>query len=395
MDYDRITTDDQLAELTRRIGAAEKVALDTEFVAEHSYRPQLCLVQLSLDGQLAIIDPLKIRDMDPLWRGLARGDHETIVHAGREEIVFSMTAIDAVPARLFDVQIAAGLIGLEYPAGYGSLAQKLLGASPAKGETRTDWRRRPLSEQQLQYALNDVAYLEPMRNQLVARLEQLDRTQWLADEMQRWTDQVRDAQQRDRWRRVSGIGNLSPRVKAIVRELWRWREGEAERRNQPPRRVLRDDLLVELARRHTTDPKRIRAVRGMDRSDLRHAYGQLADCIRRGKQIPDAELPQAAHRRPLPAKITMLGQFLASAVGSLCHQASLAPSIVGNPTDVRELIAYRLGYFHKDDPPPALAVGWRAEMIGSVLDDLLAGKLAIRITDAESDEPLAFEPVGE
>jgi len=395
LDYDQITTDQQLAELCQRIGAARKVALDTEFVAEHSYRPQLCLVQLSLDGQAAIIDPLNISDMDPLWRALAGGDHETIVHAGREEIVFSMTAIDAVPARLFDVQIAAGLIGLEYPAGYGSLAQKLLGEAPPKGETRTDWRRRPLSDQQLHYALSDVAYLEPMRNQLYARLEELDRLPWLADEMQRWIEQVRDTQQRDRWRRVSGVANLSPRIKAIVRELWGWREAEAERRNQPPRRVLRDDLIIELARRHTTDPKRIRAVRGMDRADLRRAYDQLADCIRRGQAVPDEELPQTRHRRQLPPKITMLGQFLASALGSLCHRANLAPSIVGNPTDVRELIAYRLGYCHKNDPPPGLAVGWRAEVIGNVLEDLLAGKLAIRITDAESDEPLSFEPVQE
>ncbi|NIP84761.1 MAG: ribonuclease D, partial [Planctomycetales bacterium] len=113
---------------------------------------------------------------------------------------------------------------------------KLLNQSPPKGETRTDWRRRPLSEQQLQYALSDVAYLEPMRDQLATRLDQLQRLPWLAEEMQRWVEQVRAGQGAERWQRVSGIANLSPRIKAIVRELWRWREGESERRNMPPRR---------------------------------------------------------------------------------------------------------------------------------------------------------------
>ncbi len=393
MDYEKITTDRQLARLSQAIADAQTVALDTEFVSEHTYRPQLCLVQLAVDGRAAIVDPLEVQDLEPLWRALVEGRHQTIVHAGREEIVFSLNATGAVPADLFDVQIAAGLIGLEYPAGYGTLVQKLLNQSPPKGETRTDWRRRPLSEQQLQYALSDVAYLEPMRDQLATRLDQLQRLPWLAEEMQRWVEQVRAGQGAERWQRVSGIANLSPRIKAIVRELWRWREGESERRNMPPRRVLRDDLLVELARRQTTDPKRIRAVRGMDRADLRRAYDQLADCIRRGQQVPDRDLPQKLRRRQLPPQITTLGQFLASALGSLCHAANLAPSIVGNPTDVRDLIAYRLGYFHQHDPPPALTVGWRAQVIGSALDDLLAGKLAIRITDPAGEEPLALEPV--
>jgi len=393
VDFETITTDSQLADVCRQIADAEFVGLDTEFVAEHSYRPQLCLVQLSVDGKAIIIDPLSIDNIKPLWEAIASGEHETIVHAGREEIIFCHVATNAVPRNLFDIQIAAGLIGMEYPGGYGSLSQKLLGATPSKGETRTDWRKRPLSDRQLQYAINDIVYLKPMRDQIRQKLVELKRLDWLDAELTRWVEGIRAAQDGDRWRRVSGTTNLSPRHKAIVRELWHWREIEAERRNTPPRRVLRDDLIVEMARRQTTDPKRIGALRGMDRPDLRRAHAALAECIRRGTEVPEEKLPQSRHRRQPPPQITMLGQFLASAVASLCHSADLAPSIVGNPTDVRDLIAYRLGYYHANDLPPALAVGWRAEVMGGVINDLLDGKLAIRITDPRSDEPLSLTRV--
>lgn len=392
MDFNSVTSDQGLAQLCEDLSAASAIAFDTEFISENSYRPELCLVQVAHGGALAIIDPLTISDMRPFWRTLAEGDHQTIVHAGREEVAFSIHSIGAVPANLFDIQIAAGLIGLEYPAGYGSLAQKLVGQTPPKGETRTDWRRRPLSKKQLDYALHDVIHLEPMRDRLADRLQQLGRAPWLDDEMSSWLMQVHESLSRERWRRVSGMAGLSPRGKAIVRELWRWREQEAERRNSPVRRVLRDDLMVELAKRATDDVKRIRAVRGMDRGDLTRALPILAESVRRALDLPDSELPRTKHRKPLPKQLNMLGQLLSSALASICHRADLAPSIVGNPSDVRELVAHRLGYTHADDDPPSLARGWRAEVVGSVIDDLLSGKTAVRIADPKSEEPLVFVP---
>jgi len=392
VDFNSVTSDQQLTQLCDDLSTATAICFDTEFIAENSFRPELCLVQVAHGDALTIIDPLTISDMRPLWRVLAEGDHQTIVHAGREEVVFSIHAIGEVPANLFDIQIAAGLIGLEYPAGYGSLAQKLLNQTPPKGETRTDWRRRPLSEKQLEYALHDVIHLEPMRDRLASRLQQHDRLSWLDDEMSSWLGQVRDSLSRERWRRVSGTSGLPPRGKAIVRELWDWREQEAERRNSPVRRVLRDDLIAELAKRATDNVDRIRDVRGMDRGDLRRLLPALAQSVRRALDLPDSELPRTKHRKPLPKQLNILGQFLSSALASICHRAELAPSIVGNPSDVRELIAFRLGYAHRGDEPPSLARGWREQVVGSVIDDLLSGKTTVRIADPKSEEPLAFLP---
>ena len=129
LDYETITTDEQLLALCERLAAADWIAFDTEFVAEHTYRPRLCLVQVNACGALSVIDTLRVGDMKPFWQCLAEKSKLTIVHAGREEIGFCLTAIGKVPAHLLDVQIAAGLIGLEYPAGYSTLVQKLLGVS--------------------------------------------------------------------------------------------------------------------------------------------------------------------------------------------------------------------------------------------------------------------------
>jgi ribonuclease D len=385
-----ITTDPELKEYAAGLAGCEWIAIDTEFVAEDTYRPVLCLIQVATAGELAVIDPLGLTDLTPFWNALADERHETIVHAGRGDVEFSLTAIGRPPARLFDVQVAAGLIGIEYPAGYGTLISKLLGKKTKKHETRTDWRRRPLSKRQIQYALDDVYYLPLLREKIGTELTRLGRQEWLADEMRLWQAEIERAATQDRWRRVSGNSGLEPRELAVVRELWHWREKEAERRDQPVRRVLRDDLIVELARRQTADPQRIEAVRGLERGDLRRRLGEIAARIRRALELADEECPTAVRFERTP-KLSVLGQFLFAALGSICREAELAPQLVGTPNDIRELIAYRTGLTDSRRDPPKLAVGWRAELVGHLFDDLLAGRKSIRIADATSEHPLVFE----
>ena len=391
MSHENVTTDRQLREYCDRLAQSESIALDTEFVSEHTYRPVLCLLQVNSAGRLAMIDALAIADMTPFWETICEPGHETIVHSGRSELEFCLAAVDRLPERLLDVQIAAGLVGIEYPAGYRKLIWKLLNQKPNKEETRTDWRRRPLSGRQIEYALDDVRYLPVIRDKLWSRLEELRRLGWLEEEMTTWCDRVRREFFQERWRKVSGNSGLSRRSLAIVRELWRWRDAEAQRRNCPRRRVLRDDLIIELAKRQSAEVKRIEAVRGFERGDLRRRLPELAARIRRALDLPDDECPRTARRQHMP-QLPVLGQFLFSALGSICRQANLAPALVGTPSDVRELIAYRVG--PEDSPPadpPRLGRGWRAEVAGNLFDDLLAGKTAIRIGDPDSEHPLKFE----
>jgi ribonuclease D len=388
--YEFIATERELQDFCTAAAGARMIAFDTEFVSEDTYRPELCLVQVAADDHLAVIDPYPIPDLSPFWDLLSREGHVTVVHAGREELRFSLAAIGRGPHNLFDVQIGAGLIGMEYPAAYSTLVSKLLGQTLPKGETRTDWRKRPLSQRQLEYAVHDVYYLERLSEILLQRLTELGRQSWLDDEMQSWQRMVQDFEQGERWMRTSGIAGLNRRHLAIVRELWRWRDEEARRRNQPTKRILRDDLIVELAKRQTADPKRIRALRGMERGDIQKQMPRLTAAIETALKLPDSELP-SLDRRPVRSQLNVLGQFLATALGSICRSAGVAPSIVGTAQDVRDLIAHHLGLTDPEEELPLLAQGWRAEVVGKVIDDLISGKLTVSIADPHAEEPLTFE----
>lgn len=386
-----ITTPEQLRQYCRKLAHAKTIAFDTEFVSEHTYRPVLCLIQVSADGELAVIDPIAIEDVTPFWTAVTASGHETIVHAGRGEMEFCWQAVERWPAKLFDVQLAAALVGAEYPAGLGSLITKFLGRTPPKHETRTDWRRRPLSKRQIEYALNDARYLPALRDAIHKKLEELGRTAWFEEEMQSWQESLERSLSHERWRRISGGAALDARGLAIVRELFHWRETEAHRRNQPVRRVLRDDLIVELARRGSADPQRIQAIRGLERGDLKRRMDEMAAAIQRGLDVPEGECPPRPPREHT-AELSVLGQLLFAALGSICREAQLSPNLVGTPGDIRQWMNYRMSKSReKHGEPPQLARGWRAEFVGRLFDDLLSGHLSIRVADPKSDHPLAFD----
>jgi ribonuclease D len=389
-DFEVISTESCFRDLVDRLAAQPFIAFDTEFVSEHTYRSELCLLQVAAPGVLAAIDTFAVPDIDPFWRLLTEPGRTTVVHAGREEMGFILHAIQARPADLFDVQVAAGLVDHDYPAGYASVVRRFLGEQTNKAETRTDWRKRPLSDAQLSYAVDDVRHLERLWKKLQHELDTLGRTTWMQAEMASWQDDVEESFTRKRWRRVAGLNGLSRRELAIARELWHWRDAVAEERNMPPKRVLRDDLLVELAKRKSADERQISAVRGMQRSDLRHILTGLSLAIERGLECPEDDLPGGERHRAPPSQLAMLGQFLATAVAGVCRQTNLAPALVGTSGDMRDLLAWKLGYGDADRTP-LLATGWRAEVVGELVDDLLAGRASLRIGDIRSHDPLIVD----
>jgi ribonuclease D len=389
--FDHVTTATQLERLVDRLAQQPFLSFDTEFVSEHTYRSQLCLIQVAAPGVLAVIDTLAVMELDPFWRLFTDPTRTTVVHAGREEMGFILHAIGQRPANLFDVQLAAGLVDHDYPAGYAALVRRLLNLQTNKGETRTDWRRRPLSAAQLDYALDDVRHLEQMWRKLQSKLESSGRTAWMVAEMAAWQDDVAESFTRKRWRRVSGLSGLSRRELAVAREVWHWRDSVAEQRDMPPKRVLRDDLLVELCKRKSADPRQISAIRGMQRSDLRHILPGLADAIDRGLSLPEDECPGGEKHRAPPSHVAVLGQFMATAVAGMCRQMKIAPALVGTASDMRDLLAWKLGYRDDDETAPVLATGWRREVVGELIDDLLAGKAALRVGNLSSSDPLVID----
>jgi ribonuclease D len=392
--YDYLSSAEELRAFCDSVADAPAIFFDTEFVSEDTYRPELCLVQVKASDRLAVIDPYTVGSVAPFWQLITEGDHATVVHAGREEFRFCWFQTQKRPLNLFDVQIAAGLIGLEYPISYRKLISKLLGERLPKGETRTNWRQRPLTDKQIDYALLDVHHLPTLRDALTAELERLGRMEWFRDEMETWQSELIASESREKWRRVSGISGLSNRALVIVRELWIWREEEARQSNRPPRRVLRDDLIVELARRGKADLRQIKAIRGIERSGAKRHFEDIAKSVERALELPHEKWPRTS-KSSVPNQVTVLGQFLATALTSICRSNQLAPSVVGTAQDVRDLVAFELGFHDASEEIPRLARGWRKEVIGQSLSELLQGKRAIRIDDPLSDHPLRFDDVDE
>jgi len=382
-----------LDDLCTRLANKTRIAFDTEFVSEDRYRPQLCLIQVAAEGIVAIIDPFPIEDTTPFWDLLATPGRTVLAHAAREEIRFCYRFSGKKIAGLFDTQLAAGFVGMEYPASLANLVQRLCGKTLPKGETRTNWRTRPLTEAQLRYAAADVDELEAMHDKLLEQINKAGRESWLTEECDIMQERVIEAENTESWRRVSGASGLPARQLEIIRQLWRWRDRRAQRLDIPAKRVMRDDLIVELAKRSSSDSGKIRNIRGMEQRQFSDHYEDIAAAIQTALNAREDSLP----RRPRGSRDVvspMLSQFLTTSIACVSRQHKMAPMIVGNTDDVRELIGYELDREDSEDLP-SLLQGWRGEIVGQPFRDLLAGKLAIRIANVREHQPLEFIAVAD
>lgn len=377
----------KLASFCQSLTNCRFLGFDTEFVSEDRYESELCLIQVATEDQLAIIDPIVIGDTTAFWKALSNGGHISVAHAGREEFRFCERFTGARPAQLFDVQIAAGLVGFEYPAAYSSLVSKLANESIKKGETRSDWRRRPLSRSQLDYAIVDVVHLKKIHDKLVDRLTNLDRLTWMTEEMEKWQADLESLRTEELWRRISGVATLDSKSLAVVRELWNWRDRTAKEKDQPARRILRDDLMVELARKATSNTKKIKSVRGMERRQFANQIDEIARAIQVGIELPKEKWPKKKFDSKIPS-LGLLGQYLSVAMGVICRQNNLAPAIFGTTSELRQLAAWHLGMIKK--PDSRLLTGWRGNIILPIVEQILAGQLALNVVNPKDDQPLSL-----
>ncbi len=388
MKFETIDTAEALGDLCQRLADRSVLAFDTEFVSEDRYRPQLCLIQVAADGVLAVIDPLKIADTQPFWDLLATPGRVVLAHAAREEVRFCYRYSGRPIAGLFDTQLAAGFVGMEYPSSLSNLVARLVGVKISKAETRTNWRTRPLTDSQLRYAVRDVTELEAMYRILLRDIQQAGREPWLQEESDVIQAEIQRAENAENWQRVSGANGLPARQLEVIRQLWRWRDRRARQLDQPARRVFRDDLMVEVARSGSADPKVIRGIRGMEYRNFHDHYDEIAAAIQRALDTPDDQLPRRNRGRHSSTS-PMLAQFLNTSIACVCRQHKIAPMIVGNSDDVRDLIAYELEGA-QGDTEPVLLQGWRGEIVGHPFRELIQGKLAIKVADPQANQPLEF-----
>ena len=383
-----------LEELTEHLRQSGRFAFDTEFVSEETFEPVLCLIQVATRDRLAVVDPLAIGDLSPFWDLATDPEVEVVMHAAGEDLRICRLRTGTVPPRLFDVQIAAGLVGFGYPLSLGNLVSQVLGIGLAGGETRTDWRRRPLSPAQLRYALDDVRHLLDVADRLETRLDGLGRRDWAALEMDAFVGAIRDRTDEDRWRRLPGLHQLNRRGLEVARRMADWRAEAARRSNRPIRQVLRDDLLVAIAKRQPSGRRDLEALRDFNRPHLLRAADEILGTIAEAQAVPADQLPEHGERRDEGPGLSMVVNLLSASLARLCAQNKIAVGLVGTTSDLKELVRWR-AEGQAEARRPALAEGWRGEVCGRTLIDVLDGRLALRVVDPEAEVPVALEPIGD
>jgi ribonuclease D len=346
-----------LAQVCERLQAAKAIGLDTEFMRERTYFAQLCLLQLSADEYAICIDTLALPDLSSLRAIMGSLQVPKVLHAARQDLEVLSPATGPVIG-LFDTQVAAALIGLPAQVGYAELVQRLLSTSLHKTETRTDWSRRPLSQAQIAYALDDVRYLLPLRERLRERLEQLGRWAWFEQEMAELdTIGSFEVDPQLAWRRFKGFFELDPERQRLVRGLAAWREQRAISADRPRNWILPDAALRDIVQRAPRTAAQLEAATPLPDGILNHSGAQILAVIE-AAQLPERLPPLPQRRRPDPATTEAVRKLsqLAQQIG---RELGMAPEILATRRDMEQLVSGA-----RDG---AVLTGWRRQVVGERL----------------------------
>lgn len=364
------TTTEALAAACARLATHDFVTVDTEFLRETTYYPKLCLIQLASSEEIVLVDPLAPEmDLAPFLALMADKRIVKVFHAARQDLEIIWNKGQLIPAPLFDTQVAAMVCGFGEQVSYESLASSLANARIDKSSRFTDWSRRPLTEAQLAYAAADVTHLRIVYTKLLNRMVKNDRVNWIADEMAILSNPATyEARPEDAWMRVKARIR-KPVERAILMELAAWREREAQTRDVPRGRILKDDGLAEIAvaqPRNGEDLARLRAIpNGFERSK---AGAEILDAVGRGKARDPATIPQ-----PEPERAGANGslvQLLKVLLQSVCEKNQIAPKLVASSDDIDRLAA-------RPEVDMPVLQGWRGEIFGQVALRLIRGEVLL------------------
>lgn len=377
-EIDEIRQQRQIDAVCQRCRDEGRFAFDTEFVMEDRFETELCLLQIATGDSVSIIDPYLELDLGPIWDLVSDPTVETVVHAGQEDLALCVQHTGQAPRRIYDVQIAAGFADQSYPLSLQKLVQTTLHIRLHKSRTLTDWRKRPLSQEQIRYAAEDVAYLLPASKKLHEELVRRNRLDWAGEEFAGFEDVslYRKAEQ-EKLLRIKGSGALQGRQLAIVRELLEWREALAKRFNRPVRIVLKDHLLVEIARLELCSFQGVRDLRGLNLSD-KHVQS-LCRAVGKAMRLPREQWPTLAPRESESAKDAPVIALITAVIRGYCLENGVAYGLVASKRSIFELVSH----LAKNRPPGRedveLLNGWRGQAVGAMLEDVLSGRRVIQI----------------
>jgi ribonuclease D len=368
------------AEIARGAG---RFGIDTEFMSEGRYRALLCLTQVAVEDpaqpagiRTILIDGLDHTvDVQPLAALLGDPEIEVILHAGRQDVAILRRAWGTELNNIFDTQIAAGFVGESAQSGYGNLLGSVLHLRVGKTASYTRWDARPLTDEQLSYAAEDVAHLMALTDELQRRLRETGRLDWAVEECRRLEAANDERDPETVWERLPRVGQLEPQARAVARRLAAWRERTAAAEDRPVGQVIQDPPLLELAKRHPGDLAALGQIRGIHPSLIKRRGQALLDAIRAG--LADPPIPREARRGQSDASDSPMVSLAEALLRARAMESGLAYELIASRSDLEQIIAAA----RQSEPEPDVRTlsGWRRELVGADLESLLTGRKALAV----------------
>lgn len=374
INYDIIYVDnkDKLEQLCESIKDAPVLILDTEFIREKTYRAKLCLIQIATDDIIACVDPIALPELAPLMNIINDENKLKILHSARQDYEIFFDINNQLPTPLFDSQIAASLLGYGEQIGYGSLVEKLLGVQLDKAHTRTDWSKRPLSQAQIRYASDDVYYLKKIYPILQQQLKDKNRETWLEQEFASLCEPtLYVTQPEEAWTKVKGVNRLRPRQLAAVKNIAQWREEMAIKKDRPRRWILADDIVITAAQLMPKNISQLKTIANIKPAVIENSGEIILDCVQKALSLADAELPSIKKANRITADQEVIAELLMTQLKLIANEHNISVSNIANKKTIEKLI---LG--EKNIP---LLSGWRHQLAGRELQNLLSGELSLKI----------------
>ncbi len=369
-----IDTPEQLLQAAQVLSKHSWFALDTEFLRERTYRPELCLIQIAAGDSLYCIDPLALDNIDCLLDVIYDSSITKVLHAAGQDLEIFYWLRGSVPHNLFDTQVAAPLLGHTEQIGYANLVKQVLNIDLSKSHSRADWTRRPLPQQQLAYAADDVIYLAQMYPILCEQLQKFGRDEWLVPEWQAMTDPELYEKPVDQvWKKLKQIDKLKGQRLATAQQLAKWREETAKTRNLPRNWLLKDDVLISIARQLPDDDENLKHIRGLS-DGFRRSHGEAVLSIIEQSQhlTPDAHAPYKRKEKLTPLQDAAV-DVLSAVAKSHAAELQINPSVLAPKKSLEDLVR---GSVDTD-----IMQGWRASLIGQPIKAVLDGQRHLSFVD--------------
>jgi len=367
-----ITTDEDLLAFCEQVGKYDLLAIDTEFMREKTYYAKLCLIQVATPSMAVCIDPFCIKDLAPLLEILFHGQNVKIFHSARQDLEIFYDNWQKIPEPLFDTQVAATLLGYPDQIGYANLVQNLLDVHLDKTASRTDWSQRPLTDEQISYALDDVRYLVQLYPLMQKQLDEFGRLEWLDDDFNDLTNpKLYSKSPEESWKRVSGHGKLRAKQLVILKQLASWREETARLRDKPRKWIINDDILHAIIRQPPDTIEKLSRVRGINTSLVQKDGTEIVKLIATARDIPESKWPSIKPQVRLTPDEDALADIMMTYLKYIAAAEKISPSALATRKEIEKLAR------GEHDIP--LLNGWRKQLAGDALIELLDGKRSLRV----------------